>query len=189
MKQLIALMLLIFMLVSLTGCGEEESGLLDASLPFQLPGEAPQEDAVAVPTRRPDTEAFIEPETEPTEAEIESAANPEQYYIDYCGKWESTEHYHYMELFLEGGILYLDYTCMSGNGNRIAMTAASVELSDIENNIATFTYSDDGWGNSGTLVLDFSKPDQIGATATTTYQNPSAMWSILPGYHDFVRQN
>ena len=110
-----------------------------------------------------------------------------QYYIDYCGNWSSTTQYHFATLFLEGGILYLDYYCVSGNASKLAEVLASVVISDITNNKATFCYNDDGWGNSGTLVMDFSHPNQITCTATTTYKDPGALWCINPGTYVFVR--
>jgi len=110
-----------------------------------------------------------------------------QKYIDYCGQWSSTTQYHFMSLYIEGGVLYLDYSCLSGNASRIATVLSSIIISDIKDDKATFHYSDDGWGNSGTLVLDFSQPDQISCTATTTYQNPNAMWSVWPGSYVFVQ--
>ena len=175
MKRLLAMLLAALMLCSLTACGEDEEEFVyegEFTLPTQEQTTAPTSAA---------------PSTEPATAPTEAAPTLAQQYILYCGRWNSTTQYHYMELFIEGEVLYLDYTCMSGNGNRIAQTFSSVALSDIRNNKVTFTYSDDGWGNSGTLELEFVSEQQLVCTATTTYKDPGANWSIVEGTVTFER--
>ncbi len=110
-----------------------------------------------------------------------------QRYGNYIGQWSSTKEYHFMDIFIESGIMYLEYSCFTGNASRIATAFCSITLSDIENDQATFFYSYDGWGNEGTLVLDFSQTDQISCTATVTYTDPSANWSIVDGSRTFIQ--
>ena len=204
MKRLLSVLLAMLVLLSFAACGEEEE-MTDMDL--DLSGIASEEetfvDATAAPTKEiveevteEVTEAATEETIAPTEEATEEITEPATQeatlslagqYIAYCGKWNSTTQYHFMELFLEGEVLYLDYSCCSANANRIAMVLASVELKDIQDGKATFTYSDDGWGNQGTLVMEFVSDEQIVCTATTTYQNPGANWSIVEGTVTFER--
>lgn len=197
MKRLLSVLLAMLVLFSFAGCGEEEEvSNMDLDFPMIESEKEVSVDTTAAPTEEVVEEITEEATVEPTEEvteEITEAATEEAtlslagQYIEYCGKWNSTTQYHFMELFLEGEVLYLDYSCCSANANRIAMTMASVELKDIQDGKATFTYTDDGWGNQGTLVMEFVSSEQIVCTATTTYQNPQANWSIVEGTVTFER--
>lgn len=169
MKKILAILTAFMLLLPLAGC---------IAAP-EMPTEAPTEAPTQAPTEAP-TEA-------PTQAPTEPPATVD--YGSFIGKWKSTEHFHYMTLTVENGIMYLDYECASGNGMRIAMTSVSLALSDIQDGIAVFHYDNDGWNNQGTITLDFSQPGQITGVTETTYKDSSSQWSILPGTHIFMPDN
>ena len=155
--------------------------------PATEPPTKPATEPPVKPATEPATEPPMKPATEPpTEPATESPANR---YAGFSGSWKSTTQYHTMILSVDNGMLYISYFCYSGNGLRIAMTDVSAAISDIQNNRVTIDYSDDGWGNRGSITLDFSRSDQIGCTTVTSYQTPSAMWSIIPADLTFVRSN
>lgn len=191
MKRFLAMLMAALMLLSLAACGGDTAAPAPTAEPTLAPAtEAPTEPATepaTEPVTQPATEPITEPATQPpTEASTEP---PEDRYAEFCGNWSSTTQFHYMELYIEGGMLHLRYNCFSANATRIAEATSSVAFSDFENNQATFYYSDDGWGNRGSITLDFSRPDQIGCTTVTSYRDSSAQWSIIEGTYTFVRSN
>lgn len=179
MKRILAFLLAGLMLLSLAACGGDTA----APTPTAEPTLAPATEPVTLPATEPITEPATQP---PTEAPTEP---PEDRYGEFCGNWSSTTQFHYMELYIEGGMLHLRYNCFSANATRIAEATSSVAFSNFENDQATFYYSDDGWGNRGSITLDFSQPDQIGCTTVTSYRDSSAQWSIIEGTYTFVRSN
>ncbi len=74
----------------------------------------------------------------------------------------------------------------SAPNNRIAIARAEGSVG--ENGIVNFTYSDDGWGNSGTGAIVL-KNDKVVVTSSMKKADSSAMWK-LPDYDNslFVRK-
>ncbi|MGN0171989.1 MAG: hypothetical protein ACI39E_04305 [Acutalibacteraceae bacterium] len=48
---------------------------------------------------------------------------------------------------------------------------------ELEDGVVTFTFNEDGWGNSGTGKIKLSQ-DEIYLETTLTHQNPTANWSL-----------
>jgi len=73
---------------------------------------------------------------------------------------------------------------VDGNPNRIANLNLKGK---IVNNGAAFDFSDDSWGHSGNVKLEFQK-DKIIATITITKEpNEASLWGIEKGTLNFVR--
>lgn len=173
-KRFLAVIMLASLLAGFAACGTYTLELPPTEVPTAPATEAFTEEI-------PEASAETEPETEPQQEELSNR------YADFCGRWNSTTQFHEMNISIENDIMYVEYFCYSANATRIATTIVSQPLSDIENDQITFYYSDDGWGNEGTILLDFSHPDQIASTTVTTHTDTTAQWSIIAGSRIFTR--
>ena len=109
-------------------------------------------------------------------------------YSDYVGVWQSKEiTSQNVEQQLEGGttleiitvkdsVIRFNLTKTSAYPNQRIAQLNNV-TAEIIDNVVSFSFSDDGWGNSGTGKLKLSK-DEIYAEVTILEENSSAQWNI-----------
>ena len=69
---------------------------------------------------------------------------------------------------------------------RVAMVTQTFSFSDIKNSCVEFSYDEDGWGNSATVVLTF-RDDNIYCEIKDAKRNEEAMWEIGEGLYNLVR--
>ena len=69
----------------------------------------------------------------------------------------------------------------TSSSDRIAMTEGSFPA-QLDGNTYTYSYAEDGWGNSGTLTFTFEN-GAIRVNSVVTSRMPGAMWSFGEGEH------
>ena len=129
MKRLLSL-LLVLVLVLLSGCGAKENG----SSMFEQSNE--------------------------TENVVNTSLN--QSLTDYVGTWSNNgisfeKGGFILDISIEGKEMSFNFSCISsGPDSYTANLSENINLSNINNDIVTIAYEDDGWGNSGTVEITFS---------------------------------
>lgn len=81
---------------------------------------------------------------------------------------------------LENDVLFDLTNYGSAPFSRIASTSADVLPSEITENSITFHFDEDGWGNSGTVVLTFLE-NQVCVEVQNLTADPNAMWGFYEG--------
>lgn len=115
----------------------------------------------------------------------------------YAGTWAEGEIY-----WLYGGLI-LDITEKGRNmtidatytqaapDSRVASFSVSVALTEIKDNSLTVEFEDDGWGNAGTLVLEFGESEINCEIKDTHYVGDEAfaIWGVTPGQYYLYRND
>lgn len=118
-------------------------------------------------------------------------------FLSYSGTWAEDE-----IGWLAGGLildLSVSDTVMSINGtyvqaapeSRVASIHVNIELSNIQSNYITAEFSDDGWGNAGTLAIQFSSEKLECYIQDTHYVGNQGfpIWGISEGWFSLFRNN
>lgn len=130
-----------------------------------------------------------------TENEIENKEDGVIYEV-YTGNWSNDGRTH-DQIFSEGGV---ELSCTITESNRLTGTLfAQQEMTErfavvedisgeIEQNELLFDYADDGWGNSGTLHMQF-RNDSIYVEILNYCEADGGSDYGISGYYELIREN
>ena len=130
-----------------------------------------------------------------TENEIENKEDGVIYEV-YTGNWSNDGRTHY-QILSEGGV---ELSCTITESNRLTGTLfAQQEMTErfavvedisgeIEQNELLFDYADDGWGNSGTLHMQF-RNDSIYVEILNYCEADGGSDYGISGYYELIREN
>lgn len=130
-----------------------------------------------------------------TENEIENKEDGVIYEV-YTGNWSNDGRTH-DQILLEGGV---ELSCTITESNRLTGTLfAQQEMTErfavvedisgeIEQNELLFDYADDGWGNSGTLHMQF-RNDSIYVEILNYCEADGGSDYGISGYYELIREN
>ncbi len=130
-----------------------------------------------------------------TENEIENKEDGVIYEV-YTGNWSNDGRTH-DQILSEGGV---ELSCTITESNRLTGTLfAQQEMTErfavvedisgeIEQNELLFDYADDGWGNSGTLHMQF-RNDSIYVEILNYYEADGGSDYGISGYYELIREN
>lgn len=177
MKKLIALLCVFALLFVFTGCG-----LLKTVKKFVFKDE-PEVITETEPEETEPTEA-TPAETEPTETVPEETTPVITDFTSFSGKWTyAGAPVPALTLEINGTTAEFDYVCVS-ESERIAEVTGKAEIND---GTIIYYYDEDGWGNSGTLIIEFLAEDSIRVEVKDIERDEYAMWSLPAGEKTLIR--
>lgn len=90
--------------------------------------------------------------------------------------------------YLEQELLITCTNTQAAPLSRIAQVEGDVLLSNIEGNVVTFDYDDDGWGNKGTVVLTLDD-NKIWCEIKNVEYDEMAFWALYDGTYSVIRND
>lgn len=117
-----------------------------------------------------------------------------EYYSQYVGSWSNGDiDWAYggevLTIEINDDIMWVSYKNQQGAGqDRLAWINQEVSIYDIKDNQLSLSFDNDGWGNAGTISLDFSK-DKINVDVGISQYATLPVWGVVEGTTALTRND
>lgn len=115
-------------------------------------------------------------------------------YSQYTGTWAVSDigwiyGGQILDIAVNGDSMSVEYSeIQSAPASRVASVSKTIPISEIQDNVVTTSFEDDGWGHSGTMSLTFTA-DAIICEIKDIQEHQPAQWGVIEGKFLLVRND